>query len=218
MQNGLFCIFCILCCFAIVVTGCERQPSEQNQIKTEMAEINDRNHTPLYRIRAPKNWVRRDPLPDEPLEDTRKAICEYFIDDPEGLIRITIHNFPSKNILHRPLPLNHVNRWQHQFDENECTESQILPQAFSGYQGLLFIGAGKVKQSPAMILAWAMQLGPEHYQALKAFQDDDNPYIQETADVTIKAAGPIGPMEKHKADIISMARSFELIEEIPDPI
>ena len=65
-----------------------------------------------------------------------------------------------------------------------------------------------------MVLGWALQLPLEHYQTIlhSSLQEKDSM----RSDVTIKAVGPLSLMQKHKEAIIAAARSFELIEEIPN--
>lgn len=179
----------------------------------------------VYRARMPLNWIRRDSLPDESLQDTKKAITEFLIlnyDDSENIqhIRITIHNFPSEKIEQRIPPAAQISRWQRQFEFIRPEESAINPQAFSGYSGLKFKAVGKIKEDPteeSMMLGWTLQLDKEHYRMLShpTTPAENNLYREMRADVTIKVTGPKELMEAHEEEINDFARSFELIKEIP---
>ena len=130
----------------------------------------------------------------------------------EGSIRITIHNFPSNKIEERTPPGAQVARWKGQFEKLDTCESCVTPQTFNGYCGALFKGIGTMQEKPMMMLAWAMQITPQHYRALS----DDSPiHKQMRADFTIKAVGPEELMEQYYKDIVEFAHSFELIEDVP---
>lgn len=182
-----------------------------------MHEINGRDHEPIYRIRAPNEWIWRSPLKEESLSDTTKALAEFIINDPEGIVRITIHNFPSDTLEERIAPTLQIARWQRQFDSQEVITAYTTPQAFSGYTGLLFRGSGILKENDSMVLGWSLQLAEEHYRTLlNTFSKETGlVYRQMRGDVTIKSVGPRSVMEKYESEITAMARSFELIEEIP---
>lgn len=171
----------------------------------------------IYRVRASDSWVRRDPLPNENLLDTTKALCEYIIVEDREIIRIAIHNFPSRKLEDRVPAEAQVSRWRRQFESLNPEDSQSTPQAFSGYSGLLFEGVGIMHGKPTMVLGWAMQISPEHYLMLSRAKssDEESLFAQMRGDVTIKAVGPKNIMEKYKRQIASFAKSFELIEEIP---
>lgn len=195
--------FCLLCC-------CSSTNEDINPSTTQ--EIKGRAGLALYRARVPEAWIRRDPLPKEPLNDTTKAICEYIIDDASGLIRIAIHNFPTDTIEQRIPPPAQVVRWQRQFTSLSPNDYSIIPQAFNGYEGLLFKGSGQQKDKEAMVIGWSLLLAPEHYRMLSTQSDK---FREMRSDVTIKATGPVASMSVHEDDIVQFARSFELIEEIP---
>lgn len=68
------------------------------------------------------------------------------------------------------------------------------------------------------MMGWSMQMGSEHYRNL-LFAEAINPskeFWQMRSDFTIKALGPSSLMQKYRLDIISFARRFELIKEIPN--
>ena len=196
----------------LLFTSC--QQDNKNNPSVHMQEIAGRDHTPIYRIRTPDSWIKRDPLPNESLLDTTKAISEFIIRESGETIRITIHNFPSQTIEERIAPQQQVARWKKQFETLFTSSSSTIQQAFSGYNGLLFEGTGIMNGQQIMVLGWALQLPLEHYQTIlhSSLQEKDSM----RSDVTIKAVGPLSLMQKHKEAIIAAARSFELIEEIPN--
>ena len=211
-------IILVLCLF--LSTGCN---TIEERRETTLQTIHDRNHKPIYRARIPSEWIRRDPLPEEQLADTTKAICEFIIYRPgsEDLIRITIHNFPSDKIEDRIPPSAQIARWQRQFELLLPHCSNKTAQAFSGYLGLMFIGSGILNGKETTMVGFSMQLAPEHYRtlshplALESSPIDAETRLQMRSDVTIKAVGPKQSMNEHQDAIINMARSFELIDEIP---
>ena len=171
----------------------------------------------VYRVKTPFEWTRRDPLPTESLADTTKPLCEFFICEGLHKIRITIHNFPSNHLKERIPPSAQIARWQHQFQTLNPEECSVIPQAFSGFSGLLFQGTGMMNGALTTVLGWSMQLAPEHYQTLyyPETSDEKKRYEQMRADFTIKVVGPEELMKKHSRTLMAFARSFELIEDIP---
>lgn len=186
-----------------------------------MQEIQGRDYDgkrfEVYRVRVSPDWIRRDPLPNESLSDTTKALCEFLIKDEGGIIRIAIHNFPSESIDQRIPPAAQVARWRQQFEKLLPSDSYTAPQAFSGYSGLLFKGVGTLNGQEMAVLGWSLQIAPEHYRSLSyAPKPEMQPLYREMrADMTIKATGPKTVMQLHEDEISRFARSFELIEEIP---
>jgi hypothetical protein len=171
---------------------------------------------PIYRAKAHVDWIRRDPLPKESICDTTKPLCEFLIKEGEEIIRITIHNFPTSRIEERIPPNAQIARWKRQLEQQNPTDADVIPQAYSGYAGLLFIGEGALQGKPVKMLGWSMQLAQEHYQTLSSSRtpDEERLHRQMRADFTIKALGPKHLMEKHQHDITAFAHSFELIQEI----
>jgi hypothetical protein len=197
--------------------GCTSQEEKTTLSSMDVIQgrDNDGPRFAVYRIRVPDAWIRRDPLPNESLIDTTKSLCDYIIRDEDGTIRIFIHNFPTQTMEERIPPAAQVARWQRQFDSLIPHASNVVPQAFSGYSGLLFTGVGTLKNEPTMVMGWALQIASEHYRTLS---HPDNPLNKQMrADVTIKAVGPVSLMEKYQGEIKAFARSFELIEEIGTP-
>lgn len=198
-------IFAALC----VATSCsqEKPPSDK---KTEWQQISGReNKTPIYRIKTPSSWLRKDPSPDESLDDTKKSILEFHI--PESSIRITIHNFPSQKLESRIPPAAQIARWKQQFIKLDQSSVLVQSQSFSGYAGLMLDASGNTDGEQTSVIGWSMQLAPEHYRTLThpSFP------LEVRADITIKATGPKNLMTKHRPEIYAFAQSFELIEEIP---
>ncbi len=191
--------------------------------QAQMEEIKGRDldgpRQAVYRLRVPNDWIRRDPLPDESLIDTTKFLCEFLIRDQSETVRIAIHNFPTNTLEQRIPPAAQIARWQRQFDPLYTNLSSTQPQSFSGYSGLLFTGVGLINGVETIVLGWSLLLGQEHYRTLSntATQSNAALYKQMRADVSIKATGPRALVEKHQAAIVSFARSFELIDEIPSP-
>lgn len=188
-----------------------------------MQEINGRDNgdvtlsrPAIYRVRAPKEWIRHDPPAEESLIDTKKALCEFTIPNSTGAVRITIHNFPSENIDSRIPPGAQVARWKRQFTSLDASTVSIIPQAHGGFSGLLFEGTGTIANEEVSVMGWAMQLAPTHYHSVSSLMNDNT--IQQTrADYTIKISGPRTLVAQHRKDIIAFARSFELIQELPAP-
>jgi hypothetical protein len=217
----------LLCCSAIslLLIGCKPTiptPEAQDTIWEEIKGRNTDNpkREAIYRVKVPQEWIRQDPLPEESLLDTTKPLAEFIIKDEEGLIRIAIHNFPIDNPQQRIPPMAQVTRWQQQFSELDPTLSSTAAVAFNGYAGLLFTGVGHLKgqnEDKIKVIAFAMQLPMEHFNALLHPKDKSlkSTARQMRSDVTIKASGSNSVMEKHQEEIISFAKSLELIEEIP---
>lgn len=172
--------------------------------------IPGRDEVDLYRVKTPEicTAVQNNDLP---LQDTRTPIKEFLIKDARGDIKITIHNFPSEKLEDRIPPIAQVKRWEKQFDTIDPRYQRITPQSFSGFTGLLYEGKGSIKGEEKALMAWAMQLGSEHYRTLSR-----NPFsIQKRSDFTIKAIGPSAAIDAHREQIFLFARSFELLDEIP---
>jgi hypothetical protein len=207
----------------ILILGMSLQLSCSNQKKTPSYNFTvmqliagrdegiSKEREELYCIRVPAYWKRLDPPRDESLQDTTKSLCEFYLNEGNESIRITLHNFPSQSSDDRIPPMAQISRWKRQFDVLDPSHQLILPQAFSGYAGFLYQGSGKIKGEDVMVMGWSLQIGPEHYRTLsKNFFPS-----QMRADVTIKASGPRNLVDRYRNDIMAFARSFELIKEIP---
>lgn len=207
------------CCLALhVCTGCSTDQTTSGTRPTQAisGRAEDGVRFAVYRVALVPGWIRRDPMPDELLEDTTKALCDFFIRDNGATVRIAIHNFPTTTIEERIPPSAQVARWQQQLGFVDPAKTGLEPQAFNGYCGLLL----SAENVDTAVLGWSLQLGTEHYRTLTEMERRDpakrHQYRQMRADVTIKATGSPGLIAKHRDDIIAFARAFELIEEIPN--
>ncbi len=182
----------------LLITGCADQPTATPSLQMIDGRVRG---LPIYRAEVPHHWHRQDPSAETPLDDTTQPICEFSIDEQ---IRITIHNFPDQKIP----PTAQVTRWKRQLN---FITTDTTPVAWGGFAGLQFYGEDK----NSAVLAWAMQIAPEHYRTLSKPSEK---YRQMRADYTIKVTGPTDLIESHRNEIISFANSFELIEAIPTPL
>lgn len=185
---------------SIFLISCSSSPEKTDRISYE---ISGRDHTPIYRVKAPKEWIIKRPETDASLQDTSKSLVEFFIQEGDVEVRITIHNFPSNHIDDRIPPIAQIMRWKQQFDEIDVS---VSPQSFAGFVGLLFDGLGVMKGKEMSLLGWSMQMAARHYNNLS---------FEMRADYTIKALGPTFLVEKNRQAIVNFARSFELLKEIP---
>ena len=206
----------------LIFCGCSSQDTSHQEPR-KVVEIAGRDdgssliRPRIYRMKVPSSWIQQNPFHQTSLVDTTKAIVEFFINDTNEQIRISIHNFPSDTMRQRIAPIAQVNRWQRQFQTLEAASVFIKPQAFGGYYGFRLEATGMMKDVKISILGWTLQLATEHYQALSRPVSPTvaQKYRQMRSDVTIKVLGPASLMLKHQEDIISSARSFQLIDEIP---
>ena len=201
----------LLLLFLSLFFGCENLPSK----KISYTHILDRSHYPTYRAKIPSEWQRLEPA--EVLSDTTKPLCELLIKEGLQVIRLTIHNFPTDALSERIPPVAQITRWKNQFEKLDPISIATVNESFGGFAGLQFEASGMLNGSATSIIGFSMQIAPEHYRRLQPFQPSDNPehLRQKRADYTIKAVGPSDLIAKHKAAILSFARSFELIEEVP---
>ena len=150
-------------------------------------------------------------LGNKPIPDTRLPIAAWILLDGNNEILIQIHTFPVQNIETHISPNAQVQRWQRQFTELTI-EPLVSPVSYSGFVGLQFESEGIQKGEPLSVLAWALQIGQIHWAALSANPD----LLRLASDITIKAIGPPDLIGIYKEEIVRFARSFSLIEEIPD--
>ena len=91
-------------------------------LSAEITTVSGRSGEPLYQIEIPDSWVSIEvPV----TEDTKEPIAKW---EAPG-IQVVLHNFPEMNIP----PEAQVERWRRQKPADHVT-----PQAFSGFQGLLY--------------------------------------------------------------------------------
>lgn len=176
-------------------------------------EDGSRDRPLLYQAFTPLHWLRKDSPETESIKDTTKSICEFYIQEKDQSIRITIHTFPIEKNFPRIPPIAQVSRWKKQFEEADPLSIQVIPDAHGGFSGLFFEGQGLLKGVLTQVMGWSMQLS-EFY--VRQFTKDQLHFNhRQCADYTIKASGPPELMKKHHADLLAFARSFELIEELP---
>ncbi len=204
----------------VLTAACSNQNNKTSLVQWQTIcgrDSGNLQRAPLYRAKVPITWIRQDPSLLESNEDTTKPICKFKIHESSQVITVTIHNFPSDHIQQRIPPLAQIHRWKKQFDSLEPGTIIVTPQAYSGFVGLVLEGTGLLKGKRTSILAWAMQLAPEHYQNLLILSphEKNDAVQQKLADFSIKAAGPADLMQRHKQSMLTFARSFELIEELP---
>lgn len=180
--------------------SCSNPIDETNEEYSQRISARDPERISLYRIKIPTLWQCQLPAPDESLVDTRKALCEFMIDDK---IRVTIHNFPAETLDERIPTQAQLQRWKQQLKDVDPISFVTTPQSFSGYVGLLLEGPG--------IMGWSLQLGQQQFRSLSSPEFPS----QMRADITIKVTGPAELIQKYRSQIMSATRSFELIEEIP---
>lgn len=173
------------------------------------------NRPLLYRALVPSHWTRQDPSPEESIIDTTKAICAFTIHENDQLIRLTIHTFPILQDRMRIPPQAQIARWKGQFEELDLVATHTLPDAHGGFSGLFFEGEGILHGNDTKVIGWSMQLAPIFERQLNQGRDPLDQYKR--ADYTIKASGPPDLMNKHRQEILTFARSFELIDELPAP-
>ena len=189
----------LLCTF---FTCCSTEPPTSGNVTTISGREPER--FPLYRVSIPDGWEIIHPDPDIALTDSRLALLECRSGDS---LRVVFHNFPSADLTQRIPPQAQVERWKKQLDQIQTASVITTPQSFSGYTGLLLQAEGK----DTAVMGWALQIGADHY---RNFSYSDLPE-QMRADITIKATGTPLEIARNRAKLQSMARSFELIEEIP---
>ena len=164
-------IYFVLFAFCLLASSCS-QKDQNPSTPTSLQDVKGRDYEGkrfnVYRVRVPNHWIRKDSLPEESLSDTTKSLCEFFIVDPEGTIRITLHNFPSDKVEQRIPPAAQIARWKKQFDHLNPEDTSIVPQSFSGYAGLKFKGTGLMNQILTTVIGWSLQLGEESFRELSS--------------------------------------------------
>lgn len=169
---------------------------------------------PVYRALVPLNWIRKDPPLNESITDTTKPICEFFIEENNQTIRLTIHSFPITENISRIPPQAQISRWKKQFTELDPLNYQIQGESHGGFAGLFFEGEGFIKEAKIKMMAWSMCLAECYNRQLSQEITINNP---KRADYTLKATGPPEIMNKYRSDLIAFSQSFELIDELPPP-
>jgi hypothetical protein len=160
---------------------------------------------PVYKIRVPEGWDVTLPSLDLPLIDTTEPLLTLSKDG----ITVTFHNFPLQDPSQQVPPMAQIERWKKQFRELYEITVVITPFSVSGFTGLQFEAKGIAKGTEMGMMAWTMLLTPELFSK---FPDNAN---QEKGDWTLKAFGPLEKIDLHRSELLSLARSVELIREIP---
>lgn len=207
-----FNFFLTLVFFVLSVSSCK---SHSTGIKSQSVTIPGRQNPKLYEVEVPKSWIIQQSHSNGYEQDTTLPLIEFFINDADDQIRITIHNFPNQKLEKRIPPMQQVERWKKQF--SPLTFYTLLNQSFAGFVGVLLEGEGWMQNKKISMLAWSMQLDQTLYQHLdKILTYQESMLLREIqSDITIKAVGPKSLIDKYKKEIIQMALSFKLIDEIP---
>lgn len=190
---------------ALCLTACDR-PQPPIQSDTKPQSIQGRDGQAYYHVNVPTSWKQ---VTSDASKDTTKPIAEFLIENPQGSIRITIHNFPWSSFDQRIPPIAQINRWKSQI-KGTSSETAVAHDGFAGY---FLETTGDLEGKPTTVLGWAMQLAPEHFHAITSHQPKG--YDQLRADYTIKAVGPTPLMSNYLHSIQAFADSFRLIQEIP---
>lgn len=188
----------------IIFSGCSNESSSSHNLVKFTGREPER--IPLYQVKIPETMKIYSPEAETSLTDSRLPLLECRIGDT---VRIVFHNFPAYDLEQRIPPQAQIERWKKQLKDINPASIIVTPQAFSGYSGLLFEAEGK----ESAVMGWALQIGPDHYRNLSNAQLPE----QMKADITIKATGSPLEIAQYRRMLISLARSFELIEEIPVP-
>ncbi len=194
--------------FLSLLASCQTQP--KNPLHT--TEIWGRSDTatlstrePIYRIQIPEGWTVIIPPLESSLTDTTEPLMTLINHD----VKVTFHNFPVAKMDQRIPPQAQITRWKKQFDQLEETSVLLVPFATGGFTGIQFEATGVQKGTLISVKAWTMQLTPELFQKLPEKS------LQEKSDWTLKAVGPSEQLELLQEDLQLMARSIELIREVP---
>lgn len=208
--------------FFFILASCEQSTSKPALVWQEIAGRDNQPESgaiiryPLYRIKIPQEWQRVDPEPHQSIADTTLPLVTYLIKTPDGEIKFTVHHFPPLTSKKGIPPLAQVNRWKGQFDELEATHNSLEPQAFSGFVGWKFDAEGLLHESATAMLAWALELSPEHGTKIIPFgtAEERRYSLQIKADVTLKFVGPASAVALQRKVLINAARTFELIPDL----
>lgn len=201
------------------LSGCSQQDPISPTKIVEIAGRDDgfKKRPMIYQVKIPLHWMQKKLLPHEAVLDTTMPIAEFSIEEGDKKIRITIHNFPSETMSQRIPTLAQINRWKKQFQSLDLASVSIKSQAWGGFSGFLLEATGHLNEEKTSLLGWSLQLAAEHYLTLSypPLRNLTEVYRQMRADVTIKAMGPQPLMSQHREAIVSFARSFRLIDDIP---
>lgn len=199
--------------------GCQESSVDVTERSWQTIHARDNGFTldriALYRAQVPTAWLRKDPLTDESIADTKKPLCEFLIGEENPSIRLTIHTFPISTSDNQIPPQAQIARWRNQFEQLNPLDTRLTAESHGGFSGLFFEGRGAIHGENVQMLGWSMKLASEYVRKL-ALELRPTDHLKR-ADYTIKAVGNPREMEKHRDEIIAFAHSFELIEELPHP-
>ncbi len=201
-----------------MAVSCEKKPSSTlYEIIWSRVELPN-SAFQLYRFMPPENWKRVDS--GEPAAaDSREPIAHYQLQLDGEQVDLTIHNFPIDTLDERIPPEAQIARWKQQIDEMNLSTVQVKPQAFGGFVGLLLQAEGIKQRKPLAMMAWTMQLAPQFYTALELLDTPEKHSFtrQLHADFTIKIVGSPSLLAREKEKIERSARTFALLDELPQP-
>lgn len=194
--------------FLFLLTGCEI-PSQEKGKWVFIPERSEKKEE-IYRIRVPKEWKKKLPSPEDSIEDTTQPNAEFFIEEADSVIKITIHTFPFTEANQIISAASQVHRWKNQLHSLDLLTPDPLSLSHGGFFGLFFEGEGVYQEKRIKMMGWSMQ--PALF-LLQSLQEKDT----RRACYTIKAVGPPDLMQRYREDLLRFAKSFELIEEFPSP-
>jgi hypothetical protein len=208
-------LWMLIAIFLCLLTSCDQQQSPQTAWQDFCCRDggNPTERLPLYRAKVPLNWIREDT--PESVMDSRKPICSFQIGDVNDPVHLAIHTFTFESFEQRIPPASQVARWKRQFDELEPSTLCIDSRACGGFTGLSLHACGQIKEKDTAVLAYSMQLAPQHWMSLQNDRESSFKQKQMTADYTLKATGSPSSIIRWKDEIELFANSFELIDEIP---
>ena len=131
--------------FFILLMGCsslEKYPTPPRQLIAARDNGLSLDRFPIYHAKVPSYWQRHDPQPSESIFDSTKSLCEFIIQEDEGQIRITLHNFPTDALEERIPPQAQIARWKQQFQQITPSSICLTSQSAGGFTGLLLEATG----------------------------------------------------------------------------
>lgn len=194
--------------FLFLLIGCEN-PSQQREEWIFIPERSEKKEK-IYRVRVPKEWKKKLPSFEDSIEDTTQPNGEFFIEEADSVIKITLYTFPFIEIGQIISAASQVHRWKNQLHSLDPLTADPLPLSRGGFFGLFFEGEGIYQEKRTKMMGWALQPA---LCLLQQLEEKD----KRRASYTIKAVGPPDLMDRYREAILCFAKSFELIEEFPSP-
>lgn len=195
-----------LCC--LFLCGCTTTEQKETLSLEVLGRSDPKNLSSrqlIYSIQIPADWEWSAPPITQSLVDTTEPLLTLH----KNGVTVTFHNFPAKTLTQRIPPFSQIARWKNQFEQLDEASTHITPFSVAGFTGLQFQASGIQKGNPTGVIAWSMQLTPELFQKLP----EDS--LQQKADWTLKAVGQPDQIELLAADLSAIAKSIELLQEIP---